>query len=185
MSKTPSFGISVVSSYFLENVRIIKDSVQKRIKHQKLSNFTFNLTLTGTKEGNKLWPQGEENQKIYQELDSIQEFLIDDNHLNTNILFIHLIIPYLNVLSNNLNDAILKGLKNNKLLYIILTIFYITVMICIYIFIWLPFQTNLSQTIFKTKNMLTIIPKEVLSELTNIHKLLDLGQKNIKGSTKN
>ena len=185
MSKSPSFGISVVSSYFLENVRIIKDSVQKRIKHQKLSNFTFNLTLTGTKEGKKLWPQGEDNQKIYQELDSIQEFLIDDNHLNTNILFIHLIIPYINVLSNNLSGAILKGLKNNKLLYIILTCFYIAVMISIYIFIWLPFQTNLSQTIFKTKNMLTIIPKEVLSELSNIHKLLDLGQKNIKGSTKN
>ena len=185
MSKSPSFGISVLSTYFLENVRMIKDSVQKRIKLQKLSNFTFNLTLTGTKEAKKLWPQGEENQKIYQKLDSIQEFLIDNNHLNTNILFIHLIIPYIDVVSNNLSKAILKGLKNNKLLYIILTCFYIIIMICIYIFIWIPFQTNLSQTIFKTKNMLTIIPKEVLSELTNIHKLLDLGQKNIKGSTKN
>ena len=92
-----------------------------------------------------------------------------------------MIIPYIDVVSNNLSKAILKGLKNNKLLYIILTCFYIIIMICIYIFIWIPFQTNLSQTIFKTKNMLTIIPKEVLSELTNIHKLLDLGQKkNIK-----
>ena len=41
----------------------------------------------------------------------------------------------------------------------------------------MPFQNNLSQIIFKTKNMLNIIPKEVLSELNNIHMLLDLGQK--------
>ena len=74
MSKSPSFGISVLSTYFLENVRMIKDSVQKRIKLQKLSNFTFNLTLTGTKEAKKLWPQGEENQKIYQELDRVKNF---------------------------------------------------------------------------------------------------------------
>ena len=185
MSKSPSFGIHVLISSFLEEIRILKDSAEKRTQNQHLSNFTFNLTLTGTEKGKKIYPSNSEDQIIYNDLDSIQEFLIDDRHLNVNIMFIHLFLPFVNTLINELKICISRGIKNTKITYIVLICFYISVIFTFYIFIWMPFQNNLSQTIFKTKNMLNIIPKEVLSELNNIHKLLDLGQKNIKGNTNN
>ena len=173
MSKSPSFGLFVLISYLIEEIRILKDSSEKRYQIQHLTNFTFNLTLTGTEKGKSLYPQKLEDQIIYNELDSIQEFLIDDLHLNTNVMFIHLLIPFIQNLVDELRNCISKGVKNIKITYIIFICLYFSVIIAIYIFIWMPFQNNLSQIIFKTKNMLNIIPKEVLSELNNIHKLLD------------
>ena len=44
-----------------------------------------------------------------------------------------------------------------------------------YLLYWKPFELKLDKDIYKTKNMLSIIPKEVIASLKNIGNLLNLG----------
>ena len=48
-----------------------------------------------------------------------------------------------------------------------------------YLLYWRPFVTKLDKDIYKTKNMLSIIPKEVIASLKNINNLLNLGSTSI------
>ena len=48
-----------------------------------------------------------------------------------------------------------------------------------YLLYWRPFETKLDKDIYKTKNMLSIIPKEVIASLKNINNLLNLGSTSI------
>ena len=46
--------------------------------------------------------------------------------------------------------------------------------IILYFIAWIPFIRKLDMAIYKTKNMLTIIPRDVLASVFNIQKLLDI-----------
>jgi ABC-type proline/glycine betaine transport system permease subunit len=71
-----------------------------------------------------------------------------------------------------------------KLTFILVLAAFLGVVVVVYFGVWVPFEKQLNQTIYKTKNMLCIIPKEVLASLTNIHKLLDIGQTFNKASNR-
>jgi hypothetical protein len=43
---------------------------------------------------------------------------------------------------------------------------------------WLPFVVEINETIFKTKNMLSIIPNEILITLPHINIMLGIDQEN-------
>ena len=61
-------------------------------------------------------------------------------------------------------------------------IVYISVINIGFFLVWIPFLRNLNSIIYKTKNMLSIIPKEVLANLSNIDKLLDMEKTNMNGN---
>jgi len=52
-------------------------------------------------------------------------------------------------------------------------LFFAIITIC-YFFVWIPFENGQNLTIYKTKKMLSILPKEVLAKISNIHKLLEI-----------
>ena len=46
--------------------------------------------------------------------------------------------------------------------------------------IWIPYERKLNQTIFESKRILSIIPKEILSEIPGIKGILGLNEIYIK-----
>jgi hypothetical protein len=74
-------------------------------------------------------------------------------------------------------DVMEKFSEQAYLKFVIAVILYISIIFLAFFFIWIPFIRSLNSIIYKTKNMLSIIPKEVLASLSNIEKLLGIEKK--------
>ena len=75
--------------------------------------------------------------------------------------------------------SITKFWDNCYSLYVALMVILLIGLTGFYLLYWRPFETKLDKDIYKTKNMLSIIPKEVIASLKNINNLLNLGSTSI------
>ena len=90
------------------------------------------------------------------------------------ILIKYMLLSVYRNLLNCLQDSIFEGFHSQKQLFLILGIIYLSICFLLYVVFWKTYVNSLSKIIYKTKNMLSIIPKEVLASLNSIHKLLKL-----------
>ena len=86
----------------------------------------------------------------------------------------NIIIPYLDNLKRLTINSLNKYLNEEYQKYIIIIIIYICIITISFFLIWVPFVNTLNKNIYRTKNMLSIIPIEVLSSISNIDILLDM-----------
>jgi hypothetical protein len=71
----------------------------------------------------------------------------------------------------------LEGIFENTIkISLIINIVFILVVLVGFSFIWLPFVLEQNETIFKTKNMLSIIPNDVLVTLPHINIMLGIDE---------
>ncbi len=155
-------------------MRYAKYKFDLMIEASRNTNFTYNNTLIGSEFDISL------SDNDYISNDPFQIFN-DPTHMNLIILTRYLLRPAYAALKNQLKISISGSMSTFETLYIIIFSVFLTGVVVTYLFIWRPFEDSLNQTIYKTKNMLQIIPKEVLASLSNIHKLLDIGQNLNKG----
>ena len=177
MSHSTNFGLEVMLTYFVEEIRYAKSLTEKANIDRNNVDYDFNLTYLGTEQYKQQLPND-------TSLLNIEDYNKDDVHLNMNIMFNHLIITNHNVLRDNFSNCVNTQLRSMKLTFILVLAAFLGVVVVVYFGVWVPFEKQLNQTIYKTKNMLCIIPKEVLASLTNIHKLLDIGQTFNKASNR-
>lgn len=177
MSRSTNFGLEVMLTYFVEEIRYAKSLTEKANIERNNIDYDFNLTYLGTDQYKQQLPND-------MSLLNIEDYNKDDVHLNMNIMFNHLIITNHNALRDNFRNCVNTQLRSMKLTFILVLAAFLGVVVVVYFGVWVPFEKQLNQTIYKTKNMLCIIPKEVLASLTNIHKLLDIGQTFNKASNR-
>jgi hypothetical protein len=184
MESSTEFGLSILMSYFVEGMRLLKN---KSIKNAQTRNETiwkdkYNLTLSHTPEGENAFVDtlSGEDKEIFIMNMPIQNFN-DDTHFRLVVAFINIFHPNYSKLMNAMIDAANKSINNTRLIFISTISVFIGLIFLYYTLVFLPFQVKLNQTIYKTKNMLSIIPKEVLASLNNIQHLLNINnhQKNI------
>ena len=96
------------------------------------------------------------------------------------VLAKHLLLKAYRATLDKLQSAIISGFENKVNLFLIMGILYIIICSVFYFFFWRGYVDSLSKIIYKTKNMLSIIPKEVLASLNSIHKLLKITTTSIK-----
>ena len=96
-----------------------------------------------------------------------------------------ILIPNLIQLKQITIDAITKFLNDAYFKFVVMIIIYLSFILLGLFILWIPFVKNLNSIIYKTKNMLSIIPKEILASLSNIDKLLDMDKSNINGNNNN
>ena len=132
-----------------------------------------NLTLTGLEENIKKWPLEEKELEAYKNNDPIKMFNIK-TFSDLNLMFSNIIIPFLDNLKKLTIDSLNKYLNDEYQKFNIFIIIYICIISIGFFLFWVPFVNKLNSTIYRTKNMLTIIPIEVLSSISNIEKLLDI-----------
>ena len=184
MENSTEFGLSILMSYFVEGMRLLKN---KSIKNAQTRNETiwkdiYNLTLSHTPKGENAFVDtlSDENKEIFIMNMPIQNFN-DDTHFHLVVMFINIFHPNYSKLMNAMIDAANKSINNTRLIFISTISVFIGLIFLYYTLVFLPFQVKLNQTIYKTKNMLSIIPKEVLASLNNIQHLLNINnhQKNV------
>ena len=168
MDNCTKFGFNVMNAYYLEEIRFMKSLANSYYKNK--SGY-FNLTMTGTTEGNEMWPT---DKSI---LDNFFNPIILFNHRivkNLNIMFTNLIIPYFVELKDATLDCINDYLRNFNDTYIIMFSIFIGLITFMFFVFWIPFVKRLSSIIYNTKKMLMIIPKDVIITLPSIYTLLDI-----------
>jgi hypothetical protein len=71
-------------------------------------------------------------------------------------------------------------LKRIKFIFVLLFSIYMSFVFLVFFFYWIPYVRNLNKVIFKTKSLLSIIPKEVLINIREIYTLLGIDDKSFK-----
>jgi hypothetical protein len=107
-------------------------------------------------------------------------FNMNKTHFKLNLIFINIIQQYIYKEKNLTFDSIISSISNGHLIYIILIISHILIIILSVFFFWIPKIKYMNIEIYKAKNILSIIPIQILASLPDIKILLNLSSKNNK-----
>ena len=88
-----------------------------------------------------------------------------------NFMFSNIIVPFLDNFKKLTIDSLNKYLNDEKQNYNIFIIIYLCIIIIGFFLFWVPCVNKLNSTIYRTKNMLIIIPIEVLYSTSNIENI--------------
>lgn len=114
------------------------------------------------------------NKYLNSKPEDYASILVSDEMKELTMIVRFVVNPSIDFLCGKLNDSIASINDSLELFVIIYYIILICVVMFCYFGYWVRFLNKLNQTIYKTKNMLYIIPKEVLASLTTIPKLLEI-----------
>ena len=161
------YGISVFISYFLQKIRVQKNLYDLLIKTGESLGYDYNNTLYGTVF------QNNNTDVKYIEYDPFNIFNSEEVFL-ISIMRRFYLTPFFNNLLEQFFTSIWKYWNGKYNIYSILMVFLIIDITLFFATYMIPFIYKLDQDIYKTKNMLSIIPKDVLASLRNISVLLNL-----------
>ena len=162
-----NYGINVFISYYVHKIRVQKNLYDLMLRKADEYGFQYNNTLYGTKLENK------NTSDDYVLNDPFQIFNYGET-LRLSVMRRFYLNPFFNGLLEEFYDSIWKYWNSKYNLYLALIIILIIAITLFFIVYVIPFIYKLDQDIYKTKNMLSIIPKEVLASLRNISVLLNL-----------
>ena len=172
---TPKFGYFCVLATFVEELRLFRDEIDSYLEISETKNFTYNESYLNDPNGyyDQYYEQYKENIDEYRyynpakllNTDSHKKLLITYLYINTQV--------YNSLISESLRQYEELFSKYNSI-YLIIDILFLIFIGLGFIFIWTPFIFNENKSFQKIKNMLSIIPSELLLDLPDINILLGI-----------
>ena len=164
-------AFDILLSSFVEEIRMKRNIVYKLIKN---GNLTGNLSDLIDQE---LW-----NNEYLNLTDKTKNFRMklfneEEIHNKLNIMFLNVIYPYIEKERDLSFDLIKRIINDDQIKYIALVLCHCFLIMATIVFYWIPKIKNMNVEIYKTKNMLSIIPVQILASLPNIKKLLNISTK--------
>ena len=141
------YGFEAIAMTFIEDIRIMKDLAES-ILYSK-NNDTNKKTL-------------------------LMEILQSDNHKNNVIIYRFVIMEVIGYSLNHLFKSVRENFDETKRISLIINIVFMVFVFFGFSAFWMPFVLGENETIYKTKNMLSIIPKELLISLPDINSKLGI-----------
>ena len=171
-----NYGFFAILTTYIEEIRMVKDTVDEYIFKLTEKNYTYNESYFNAPND------------LYNYITDIYKGDDYEDYRNLNPAnALHssshktLVIVYRFIISEVIQDAlkrmylIFEGIFNSTIkVGLIINIVFIIVVTLGFFLIWVPFVMQENETIFKTKNMLSIIPKEILITLPHINIMLGL-----------
>jgi hypothetical protein len=166
------YGIRYLFSAFIEEVRMAKDYYDIAKQYGEKENITHNYTLLGSEFYDDIIPKN--NVTKWTVFNNTEPMVIYNMTLHKNMIIINSFI--FKTFFDKLTQETQKSIGNyndlySTILYISIC-FYLGIIVLFFVSGIVPFQINLSETIYKSKNMLSIIPKDVLATLPQVRKML-------------
>lgn len=167
-----NFGSTFMVNDFVEDIRYARSSLK--------------LFLSmGALVGNLTDPEHDDPLKINEIISSRPEgFTVyrlevfnREIHYRINIKFINILMQDIINERNITMDLIKEDREGGYAIYIIFIAIYAAILVFIFWIYWIPMIRTLNIEIYKTKNMLSIIPVQILASLPNIRELLDISYK--------
>lgn len=176
---TMTGGLYSLLTTFVEELRHLKEQYDVYLILAKNYSLNHNNSLYGTEYYEEFESTNQTIMEIYEKIDPINLFN-SDTHKNLIITYSYIFKELFTLISTKMQESIEKYFNNNSnILYIMIWVF-IGLVGCLYFFVLMPIEANLNEMIYKTKNMLSIIPREVLATLPQIKKMLNIDNSNTK-----
>ena len=163
-----NYDFLIITTNFIQKIRSLKNIVKYKYETENIKgNLTsYELDVWRTW-NNDIQPDGTRNFEFKLNL-----FNNETLHSYVNIVFINIFVPYIDKYRKIiLNQLSIEGYEF-KIIIIFITIIFLLVLN--FMFYLLPRVNYLSDFIYKTKNMLSLIPMTILTDQSNIKSLLKL-----------
>ena len=156
--------------YFVEEIKIKKNIVRYKLKYENIVG-----NLTEYKYLDYLEDENIPKKGKYNNLFRLNLFNDDEIHSRLNLIFFSIILPFIQ--DNRKRDFNYFSIdKEDKFLILVNTIF-ISILSFLFFFHFLPVINYINNIIYKTKNMLSIIPLSILSTHNGVKELFNLSDK--------
>ena len=172
---TSTYGFQAVLTTYIEEIRIMRDLQKYYLENAALYNFTYNESLIGTPLEEFLYPKNATQLELYKQFNPVL-ILNETTHKNAIIIYRFVVMKIVQSALDNLFDAIHLAFDNTTTFSYIINIAFMVVCFLGFFLFWLPFVLGENDTIYKTKNMLSIIPNEVLFTLPHINIMLGIDE---------
>ena len=166
-----NFGFHFTMNDFIDNIRYGKNYLKANLDSNSLIG---SLSDRDNEDINKINEEIQRNngKKTYR-LEMFNSVL----HNYINVKFVNIVMQYILQEKDISVNLIQKNAIGGHLIYIIFLVIYGSLFLLIFWFIWIPTIRRLNIEIYKTKNMLAIIPVHILASLPNIRELLNISNK--------
>ena len=175
---TTKFGFYSVLAMYIEEIRTIRDYVDNLYLEAEKNNFAYNESYFQDPKGNyerfkQKYNTSTEVFSKYERLNPAHIFSTD-THKTLLIVYRFIISNVFTLLIDESIETFEEMFSETNQVSLIINIVFIIVVSVGFLLIWLPFVLEENETIFKTKNMLSIIPNEILINLPNINIMLGI-----------
>jgi hypothetical protein len=173
------YGLDLLVSNYLYELRVQKKYFDIILQEAQNANYTYNNTLAGDeKYYNKLLEENQNkinyNSTLYEQLDPFK--IYNEEHVfKLSMIRRYLLLPIYNDTLNNFYVSMKDFWSTSYNIFLAIMIVFLLLITAFYLAYWIPSIILQDESIYKTKNMLAIIPKDVLTTIPNINKLLNLG----------
>ena len=173
------YGLDLLVSNYLYELRVQKKYFDILLQDAKKANYTYNNTLSGDeKYYNKLLEENKNkinyDSALYEQLDPFKIYN-EENVFKLSMIRRYLLMPIYNETLNNFYTSMKDFWSTSYNIFLAVMIVFLLLTTAFYLAYWIPSIYLQDESIYKTKNMLAIIPKDVLTTIPNINKLLNLG----------
>ena len=167
--KILNYDFTIFSTNFIQKLRNIKNMVLHKFRTELVLGNLTNYDVDLWDNWGNTYSQQNESFNFSFKLDLFNDEIL---HSKMNLMFINIFEPYI----NENRKAILKYLSINGFKTHFILLFFILILLIFLIFFiyFLPMVNFLSNFIYKTKNMLSLIPMPILTAQGNIKSLLNL-----------
>ena len=167
-----NFGFVFIVNEFVDDIRYARNILKNFLSYPGVivGNLTLHDNITDAKILNE---QFKLNPFSFYRLYLFNTFL----HSRLNIRFMNIIMQYIIKERDVSINSIQNNVEGGYIIYVILIIIFGAIICIIFFFYWIPLIRKLNMEIYKTKNMLTIIPVQILASLPNIRDLLNISNK--------
>ena len=178
-----TYGFEDFSYNFLEEIKIAKNIVKYKLQNEIVLG---NLTTYDSREYYKLQEIiGSSSYEIFEDepvnhnysiIFRLDLFNNQTIHKRLNAIFFTIVMPYIEAISKFLFNAMnIDGIDKNLISLNILFYIIVTIVFLVY---FIPIINYINSNIYKTKNMLSIIPLNILSTQNGVLKLLNISHEN-------
>ena len=167
------YGFTVLLSTYFTQLRAIKNQMDYLYLYAEENGFAYNMTLFGTKYADDNLPK---DQKLMEKYYSLHPMIVFNSEPFLSVLkaYRYIIRGCISGLFTTFTAEINDYINNKSLIMnIVLGIFVIFVLSC-YCGVWIRYERKLNNTIYKTKNMLSIIPVTILANIPSVFKVLEI-----------
>ena len=141
------YGFEAITMTFIEDIRIMKDLAESIINSDS---------------------------KNKDKKDGLIDILQSDNHKNNVIIYRFVIMEVIGYSLDHLFKSVRENFNETMRISLIINIVFMVFVFVGFSVFWIPFVLGENETIYKTKNMLSIIPKELLIILPDINSMLGI-----------
>ena len=153
------YDFNTLGIYFLEEITIRKNVVKYKLDNENVLGNLTEYNYDDYVNNPKIARKG--NDTNYTNIFRLELFNNFTIHYELNIIFFSIILPFIEEHRNNLFNILI--IDESKFSYLSLNILFLLLISLIFFFYFLPMINLINSTIYKTKNMISIIPLSLLS----------------------